>query len=179
MFNAQETRSFKCYALFISFALLGLFAGCGTTPSSTAPSTPSASSPPGSPPPKQTLLEEQRRLADLFRGTPVVFSMQPDGTMRIEIPLQFCFDAGQSKVKPPLAAVLDRVSRSQQNEATHISVTAPIDTGAKNQSLGIARAVSIRTYMVAKGVAEARFLAVAVSTNGTLRIVVSNPSAAG
>jgi len=177
MFNAQETRSFRCYALFISFALLGLFAGCGTTPSSPVPPAPSASAP-GSPPPKQTLLEEQRRLADLFRGTPVVFSMQPDGAMRIEIPLQFCFDAGQSKVKPPLAAVLDRVSRSQQNEATHIAVIAPIDTGAKNQALGIARAVSIRTYMVAKGVAEARFLAVAVSTNGTLRIVVTNPSAA-
>jgi outer membrane protein OmpA-like peptidoglycan-associated protein len=155
--------------------MLGALAGCGTTQSVPSPEAASAPSPASNlTPSKPTLLEEQRRLAGLFRGTPVVFSMQTDGALRVEIPTQYCFDEGQTKVKPPLAAVLDRLAKSQANETTHVALAAPVDSTAKNQILGVDRAVSVRKYLVAHGIAETRFVAVAVTSNGNLRITVTN-----
>jgi outer membrane protein OmpA-like peptidoglycan-associated protein len=176
MFKSHWSKPLRRFACPISILSLGTLAGCGTTQS--VPSAPEAasasSSAPSSTPSKPTLLEEQRRLAGLFRGTPVVFSMQTDGGLRVEIPTQFCFDEGQTKVKPPLAAVLDRLARSQANETTHVAVAAPVDPTAKNQALGVDRAVSVRKYLVAHGIAETRFVAVTVTSNGSLRIIVAN-----
>ena len=159
-------RFIRCLA----WAGLAALAACNTSP---VPVTPTAPMQPGVASAKPTLADEQRRLAELFRGTPVVFSMQADSAMRVDVPLAFCFDAGRAIVKPPLAAVLDRLARSQLNETTHLGVSAPVDVGAKNQALGVQRAVAVRKYMVERGIAEARFLAVSVSVDGTLKVVVS------
>ena len=94
--------------LFIIALLLGVLAGCtaNTTKPTPAPAAAPASAPasgatpvPGpaasAPAPvRTTLAAEQRRLSELFRGTPVVFSMQADGSLRVEVPLGFCFDRG-------------------------------------------------------------------------------------
>ena len=72
-------------------------AACSTTSPGGPRGTDSA------PMPKATLESEQRRLAELFRGTPVVFEMQRDGSLRIVVPMAFAFDKGRSVVKPPLA----------------------------------------------------------------------------
>jgi outer membrane protein OmpA-like peptidoglycan-associated protein len=178
---SQQTKPVgaTCVAWLISIFLAASVTGCGTTqPTVESPIAPSpaaeAASAASAATSKPTLLSEERRLSDLFHGTPVVFTMQPDGAMRVEIPLTFCFDEGKAKVKPPLAAVLDRMAASQAAEATHIAIAAPIDPGAKNQALGVERAISIRKFMVQKGISEVRFLAISVSTTGNLKLVVAN-----
>ena len=55
--------------------------GSGGTPGGSAPGSA----------PKQTLAAEQRRLADLFKGTPVVVETPREGSLRIAVPLEFAF----------------------------------------------------------------------------------------
>src|SRR5690348_812753 len=93
-------------------SVVALLAACASTTGGGGPATGKA----GAAAPRPTLSEEQRRLADLFRGTPVVFAMQPDGSMRVSVPLRYSFDPGRFAVKPPLGAVLDRVAKSQRAE---------------------------------------------------------------
>lgn len=152
-----------------SLLLLGL-AGCATRPPAEVPGTSVA------PPPKVSLAAEQRRLAELFRGTPVVFSMQPDGSLRITVPLQFSFDKGRFAVKPPLAVVLDRVASSQRAEATRLVVTAPADPKGKGLLLATERATSARDYMVGRGVDATRFSITAVGSGDAVVIVVADVS---
>ena len=78
--------------------LLALLSACSVLQPS--PSGPGAA--PGAAAPKETLAAEQRRLAELFRGTPVVFAMQADGSLRVTVPLAYSFDKGRFAVKPPL-----------------------------------------------------------------------------
>ena len=118
------------------------------------------------------LAAEWRRLAELFRGTPVVFVRQADGNLRVDVPLHFCFDAGHAVVKPPLAALLDRVAASQRHQATRVVVTAPSDPGAKGLALATARAVSSRDHMAARGVAASRFSIAAVAHAAGVRVLV-------
>jgi len=141
---------------------------------------PSASGPgaaPGAAAPKETLAAEQRRLADLFRGTPVVFAMQADGSMRVTVPLVYSFDKGRYAVKPPLGAVLDRVAKSQRTEATRFFVTAPADPQTKGLMLATERANSTRDYLVGRGVDARRFSTSAVPSGDEVVIIVADTSA--
>ena len=128
------------------------------------------------PPPSTlaALAAEQRQMADLFRGTPVVFSLLADGSLRVEVPLTFCFDPGRAVVKPPLAAVLDRVARSQRHQNTRVRANAPADATARTSPLGRERSVAIRDYMTARGVGFTRFAAPAGSQADVVEIVVSD-----
>ena len=149
----------------IAALLLALLAGCATT------------SGPGAPGQKVSLAAEQRRLADLFHGTPVVFQMQSDGSLRIEVPLRYSFDTGGSAVKPPLAAVLDRIAKSQRSQATRLQVAAPGDAGAHNPLLARDRAASTRDYMVAHGIAATRFSVLTPARSDAVEIVVAETPA--
>jgi flagellar motor protein MotB len=119
-----------------------------------------------------SLAEEQRRLADLFKGTPVVFALQKDGSLRVSVPLRYSFDRGRHAVKPPLGAVLERVAKSQRAEPTRLSVIAPADPGAKGLLLATERASSARDYMVARGVPATRF-SISAAGAGDVVIVVA------
>jgi len=119
-----------------------------------------------------SLADEQRRLADLFKGTPVVFALQKDGSLRVSVPLRYSFDHGRHAVKPPLGAVLERVAKSQRGEPTRLSVIAPTDPGEKGLLLATERASSARDYMVARGVPATRF-SLAAAGSGDVVIVVA------
>lgn len=145
--------------LLITFVLLGVLAGCATGPHPA--------------PGKVPLGDEQRRLAELFRGTPVVFAMQSDGSLRVEVPLRFSFDPGASVVKPPLAAVLDRLALSQRKQPTRLHVAAPADPGARNAAvLARDRTASTRDYLVAHGIAPTRLVAASASSDQIEIVVV-------
>jgi outer membrane protein OmpA-like peptidoglycan-associated protein len=163
---ATMPRLLPALALASAVALLAACAsttgGGGSAPGKT-----------GAAAPRPTLPEEQRRLADLFRGTPVVFAMQQDGSMRVSVPLRFSFDPGRFAVKPPLGAVLDRVAKSQRAEGTHLAVTAPADPKSKGLMLATERASSTRDYMVARGLDVARF-SIAAAGAGDVVIVVGD-----
>jgi outer membrane protein OmpA-like peptidoglycan-associated protein len=133
--------------------------------------------PPGAPAqasaPRVTLQSEQLRLAELFRGTPVVFAMQPDGTLRSTVPRRFSFDTGASKVKPPLAAVLDRLAKSQLQTAASMRVAAPSDPDARSTTLARDRAQSMRDYLVTQGISTARLRWSGTAQTEQVEVVIS------
>ncbi|MEP7057631.1 MAG: hypothetical protein ABI809_07650 [Caldimonas sp.] len=158
--------------LVIGTVLALALGGCATQSGSSAGRGAEVASPP-----RATLESEQRRFADLFRGTPVVFEMQVDGSLRVTVPLAFSFDKGRFAVKPPLGAVLDRVARSQRPERTRFLVMAPADPRSKGLLLATERATSARDYMVARGVEATRFSIAASGSGDSVVIVVADPSA--
>lgn len=155
---------------FVAVLLLCVLGGCSSLP---PPGSPGA----GAAAPKVTLAAEQRRLAELFRGTPVVFAMQPDGSMRVTVPLRYSFDKGRFAVKPPLGAVLDRVAKSQRTEQTRFLVAAPADPQSKGLLLATERATSARDYLVGRGVDATRFSISAMGSGDAVVIVVADVSA--
>ena len=82
--------------------------------------------------------------------------MQADGSLRTTVPRSFSFDPGAGKVKPPLAAVLDRLARSQLSTDSTLRVTAPPDPQARVAPLARDRALSIRDYLIARGISPTR-----------------------
>ena len=179
----------KISPLFTAALLAGL-AGCAsksTLPAPAAPAATSAATSPTSPaastasastpvPPRPSLAVEQKRLAELFKGTPVVFSMHADGSMKVDVPLSFCFDRGAFVVKPPLGAVLDRLARSQRGDTTKLRVSAAGDTAASGPNLARDRAASARDYMVARGVLATRVVLANGAPGEGVEIVVTDPA---
>lgn len=167
---------FRSILPLVLVLVLVLSGGCATR-APVSPGAPSggpqvgAPSRPPAPPP--TLASEQQRLSALFDGTPVVFAMQGDGSLRVEVPLRFSFDPGSSTVKPPLAAVLDRIATSQRRASSRLLVVAPGDKRGKGVTLGNDRAVSARDYLVGHGIAATRFTVSGVVEPDSVRIVVS------
>lgn len=185
--------------LLTALAASVLVACSSPAPAPAVPPEPTAAVPlpePVAPPPaeastaaKPTLAAEQRRLAALFRGTPVVFVMQPDGRLRVDVPLKHSFDAGRSSVKAPLAAVLDRVALSQAGGTSRIVVSAagdriaaavPAASGASAASKASAtRSVTARQERLAgersKGVVD-RLVAKGIAAN---RVSTSPAAPAG
>jgi hypothetical protein len=125
-----------------TLALALLLAGCaGTGVAPTAAPTPPAAVAPA-------LAAEQHWLEDLFRGTPVTVGPGPNASLRLEVPLKYAFDAGQVTVKPPLAAVLDKVAASLARQSrARLQAAVPAPTG---------RADGVRDHLVARGVAGYR-----------------------
>jgi len=142
-------------------------AGCST------PGPQAGGGPDPAPAPKATLASEQRRLAELFRGTPVVFEMQRDGSLRVVVPLTFAFDKGRFVVKPPLGKVLDLVAQSQRSEPSRFTVSAPTDPQSRVLILASERANSTRDYLVSRGIAATRFTASVPATGEDVVIVIA------
>ena len=183
LFSLLAARS----ALLVASSAIVLIAGCQSTPPSKP--GPSGAQVPQSPAQarqspqnaatraastKANLAIEKLRLAELFRGTPVLFVLQPDGSLRAEVPLHFSFDTGKTVVKPPLAAVLDRIATGQLNELTQVVVSAPNDPATKDATLVGGRAASVRDYLVAHGLAATRVAVSASAGTGVVRIVVTD-----
>jgi outer membrane protein OmpA-like peptidoglycan-associated protein len=157
--------------LMVAAALL---AGCASTkpPLQTAPVAPPK---PGvAAPAAVTLPAEQKRLAELFRGTPVVVELTGEGALRVEVPLKYSFDKGKSAVRPPLAKVLDHVVPSARSVGASTRITASGDSGAG--TLAQDRAAAARDYLVGKGVPVTAFGGVAGTGNGAVEIVVGGKS---
>ena len=160
----------RIFALVVAAPLIALLAACGTPRS--APPAAGAPVPPA-PAPRTTLAYEQLRLAALFRGTPVTFGLQQDSSLRATVPRRFSFDAGSVRVKPPLAAVLDRLAKGQLQTGTRMRVTAPGDPATGGGTLARDRAMAVRDYLTAQGIAAARLQAGAARQTEQVEIVVS------
>ncbi len=127
-----------------------------------------------------TLAVERQWLAAWFKGTPVVIAQRPNGAVIVEVPREFCFEAGRDAIKPALAAVLDKVAQSMRRTAIaelHL-IAAPDDTGVNPAPLGLRRATRISEFLRTRGVPEAR-LAKPSATRGMavqLRIEAASPA---
>jgi hypothetical protein len=108
--------------------------------------------------PTSPLASEQRWLGEWFGGTPVGISAEPDGALLVSVPLEFSFDATMSTVKPPLAAVLARITSSlSRKPEAQIAIAAPADAGGPSE-LARERTVRIREHFYARGINLARIV---------------------
>lgn len=130
-------------------SILGL-AGCQTTPPT--PTTPTRAAPPAAP----ALVVERQWLQSWFDGTPVVIAQQGAGPVAVNVPLEFSFDAGKRGVKPPLAAVLDKLAEAlrRQPQMT-LALAAPADAGG-DEALAAQRAAAVRSYLLGRGAGSAQ-----------------------
>lgn len=122
------------------------------------------------------LTVEQQWLESFFRGTPVQIRQRDDGALWVDVPREFCFDAGRSNVKPPLAAVLDKVAESlrRRSGAVVTLLTAPDDKDGSATPLAQQRAASVHKHLRDRGVPLARLSEPKAAVNGSgvqLRIV--------
>lgn len=137
-------------------ALLLMLYGCSTPPRPDAPpaapagaAAASAPTAPGS----STLAIESRWLKSWFEGTPVLIQQGGASALSIDVPREFSFDTGQSKVKPPLAAVLDKVSQSLRRMPTaRVELVAAPADGPSSAPLAQQRANQVRAQLLARGV---------------------------
>lgn len=170
----------------------GLVAGCGTrggtVPGST---TPGASDPwstggsqgtvpatPATPGASDALVAERRYLNEWFAGTPVVIEIDRDGALRVEVPLQFAFDARQTKPKPALQKVLDRVGTSLRRVPTaRVHLLAPPDPSAPTDGVLVdKRLKAVREEVVSRGVNAIRIGSTSPSSNGNVHIRMVMPA---
>ena len=159
----------------VLFALTVLVAACSTTgpkPAPTAPATPVAPGPSA----REVLDGERQRLASLFSGTPVVFVTTSDGNLQATVPRRYCFEVGDTKVKAALAAVLDRIAKSQASTHARMRVVVPTDPNARGTQLATDRAFSVRDRMSGQGIAVSR-LQVTPGTGTEILELVVYPSA--
>jgi outer membrane protein OmpA-like peptidoglycan-associated protein len=139
----------------IGLAAAGLLAlaGCSTPPAPTAAMPTSPTAPTTTAPPRASGLAVERQwLQSWFAGTPVRIQALGSGVFSIEVPREFCFDAGRSAVKPPLAAVLDKLAQSLQRkpEARVELLAAPGDADAPS-ALALQRAGNVRKRLIERG----------------------------
>lgn len=169
--------------------LAGLTACRSTAPAaSTSAPSPAAAMPPPQPPvtgaepappvlpPSAPLAAEARWLNDLFAGTPVRVTGERDGSVRLQVPMKYAFEgaaaAAASAPKPPLQAVLDRLSQSLKRQpSARLQAAAPGPASAE-------RLAAIRSHLAGKGVANWRVAQAGTPADGQvlLRLV---PAPAG
>jgi len=163
------------HAPHLSLVLLALLAGCASSPRPVQqapiapPPKPAPSAP--APAPAVSLAAEQKRLAELFHGTPVAWELTHEGALRVTVPLQYSFDKGKAAVKPPLAKVLDYVVTSAKAPGMKTRVHAPADNG--QTAIAQERAASARDYLVGKGVPATQFAGVGPAQGDRVEVIVS------
>ena len=105
----------------------------------------------------ESLAVERQWLGAWFQGTPVRIEQRSGGAVTIDVPREFGFDPGQSSVKPPLAAVLDKVAESLRRvPQAYLSLLAAPDDAAGASPLALQRAERVRGYLRGQGVPAAR-----------------------
>lgn len=104
-----------------------------------------------------------------------MIATQQDGSLRATVPRRFSFDPGATLVKPPLAAVLNRIAKSQVQTKNRIRVAAAGDADAKIVTLARDRSASVRDYLVGQGIAVARLqIGPAPQSTDGVEVVVSD-----
>lgn len=162
--------------LFAALVLVG--SGCTSLPPA-QPGTPSAPTVPAAPTTTErrsslaeALAIEQQWLQSFFHGTPVRVALQADGSLAVDVPLEFSFDAGSSRVKTPLAAVLDKVAESlRRRPAARVNLlAAPDDKAGTAPPLAVQRATQVQRHLRDRGVPAARLVAPSASSAATVSL---------
>ncbi len=103
---------------------------------------------------------ERRWLLSWFVKTPVVIGHIVEAAFSVEVPRTFCFDAGSTAIKAPLAAVLDKVAESlRRRPAAALIVVAASDDADGRAPLALQRAAAVRDRLLALGVGPAQLSA--------------------
>jgi outer membrane protein OmpA-like peptidoglycan-associated protein len=122
---------------------------------------------------------QKKQMEQATAGTGVAVTQTPDNRLKLDIPSDISFDSGRADIKPNLRSVLDTFAKGLvDNPAATVNIIGHTDsTGsdAVNNPLSFNRAVSARDYLVARGVATARF---AVDGRGSREPIAANDTSA-
>lgn len=89
-------------------------------------------------------------MRSLFDGTPVAFTDEADGALRVDVPMEFGFEPDSAKMKPALRAVLDKLSQSlARQRGTHLQLGPP-DPQVRE------RLAAMRDFLSSKKVSRSR-----------------------
>jgi len=126
-------------------------------------------------------MEDRRQaLEQATRGTNVEVSRTADNQLKVNVPNDVSFDTGSAAIKPQLRGVLDPFAASLRDDpGARINIVGHTDnTGspAINDPLSVARAQSVRDYLVDRGVSPAR---VETAGRGDREPVADNGTDAG
>jgi outer membrane protein OmpA-like peptidoglycan-associated protein len=161
-------------------ALLALLLlhGCASVAPSAPEPVPTAKPSVRAAPRPAALAVERQWLQSWFKDTPVRIEQRSEAAFTIDVPREYCFDAGLSTVKPALAAVLDKLAQSLQRkpEARVERLAAPGDAAA-SPALAEQRGVSVRKHLMARGVSSQQLAAPSATDVAAvqLRIGLSAP----
>lgn len=144
----------RALAVTVATAATLVLAGCAGTPSKGG-SRPATAAATGPVMPSGPLAGEARWLQSLFNGTPVQVVPEPEGALRLEVPMSYAFDGESAVPKPPLKAVLDKVALSLYRQPTARVHLGPPGPAARE------RLAALRSYLGTKGVTPQRMLAAA------------------
>jgi outer membrane protein OmpA-like peptidoglycan-associated protein len=126
--------------------------------------------------------QEDRRVAleQATRGTGVEVSRTPDNQLKLNIPADVSFDFDSAAIRPEMRGVLDPFAAGLRgDDQARVQIVGHTDsTGSEmvNNPLSIARANSVRDYLVASGVPMSHLQAVG---RGEREPVADNGSEAG
>ena len=165
--------------LFLTLLIALALGGCAatTTPASTAPAAAPAT-PAQRTAAAEALAAERQWLGTWFRDTPVKVAQRGDGVLTLEVPREFCFDAGRSSVKPALAAVLDKVAESLRRvPRAQVALIAAPDDASVTTPLAMERADRVREHLRSRGVAEARLAKASPAATAAVQLrLIASPS---
>lgn len=159
-------------------ATLGGCAGLARTPGAPDRAAGSTASPPASSAPRPaTLAVERQWLQSWFEGTPVRIDQRSERSFSVEVPREFSFDHASSVVKPPLAAVLDKLAQSllRQSEMRVDGLAAPGDgngDGPGTSALAQQRGGNVRRHLMSRGVPAYRLAAPGVAHAAAVQLRV-------
>lgn len=172
---ARRMALFQLPCLLAACASGGPTAGTGVTGTG-----PHGSTLPPAATPAAALAAEQQWLRSWFDGTPVRIDQQSDGSLLVEVPRDFCFDAGRSRVKPPLAAVLAKVAESLRRQPrAHLALVSPPEEARGGRALANERATQVRRALSERGVPLAQLGRENAVGGEALQLHIAMPAAAG
>lgn len=149
--------------------LLALQACVGTPTQPPAPAPPMVT-----PAQRQSAVAIERQwLQSWFEGTPVRIEQRSESSFSVDVPREFCFEAGRSEVKPALAAVLDKLAQSlQRKPALRVQLLAAPGDAAAAPTLAQQRAVNVRKHLLARGVSSEQLSAATVTQAAAVQLRV-------
>jgi len=124
-------------------------------------------------------MEDKRKaLAQASQGTGVEVTQTADNRLKLNVPSDVSFDTGRADIKPQMRPVLDEVGRNLDPNVrvTIVGHTDSTGSDAINDPLSRERALSVRDYLSARGVAPSR---ISVAGRGSHEPVASNDTEAG
>ena len=122
--------------------------------------------------------DKREALARASQGTGVEVARTEDNRLKLNVPSDVSFDSGRPDSKPQMRPVLDDIGRKLDPNlrVTLVGHTDSTGIDAINDRLSRERALAVRDYLSARGVAPSRL---SVAGRGSHEPVASNDSESG
>ena len=124
--------------------------------------------------------DKKRALEQSTQGTGIDVARTADNQLKVNIPSDISFDTGKAAIKPELRTVLDSFANGLAGDPSlHVRIVGHTDSSgsdAVNNPLSLARAGSVRDYLVDRSVSSAR---IDTSGRGEREPIADNGSEAG